>query len=161
MSISHSHSVHTAIKAGNVHAAPIIISRSGSLVRLSLGVAPGSQAAPAKRGVVGPVEFTQAISAALNIKDKLLMQSVFDRHSDSKKELSAPALMAALEEVEAPVLCSKTLSAEDIFRRADANLSGAVDFDECKSIFHYVCLRFRDQLYFCKVHAHRPVARRT
>jgi hypothetical protein len=38
--------------------------------------------------------------------------------------------MAALKEVEAPVLTNGS-SAESIFRRADANLSGAVDFDEC------------------------------
>jgi len=57
------------------------------------------------------------------------MRIAFSRHADSKGMLSNKALMAALKEVEAPVLTNGS-SAESIFRRADANLSGAVDFDE-------------------------------
>ena len=59
------------------------------------------------------------------------MRDVFDRHAGSKGELSAPELMTALEEVKAPVLSSEGSSADSIFRRADANLSGTVDFAEC------------------------------
>jgi hypothetical protein len=59
------------------------------------------------------------------------MRGVFDRHADSKGELSAPALMLALKEAGAPVLTADGSSQDNIFRRADANLSGAVDFDEC------------------------------
>ena len=47
------------------------------------------------------------------------------------KVLSAPALMDALKEVDAPVLLSgEGCSPEQIFRRADADISGSVDLAE-------------------------------
>ena len=82
------------------------------------------------------VEFSHTVTAAQQRKDEAFMRQVFDRHCGSQGELSAPALMAALTEVQAPVLASAASSADDIFRRADANLSGAVDFAECQPILH-------------------------
>ncbi len=92
------------------------------------------------------------------------MRSVFDRLADcnSKQGLSSAALMAALKEVQAPVVLSfrssepdgsvnfeecpiaattasmkeaqaRVALEEDIFRRADTNLSGSVDFEECET----------------------------
>ena len=57
-------------------------------------------------------------------------RDVFLRLADVKG-LTAEALMNALEEVGAPVLsCSEGRSPEQIFRRADANLSGSIDLAE-------------------------------
>ena len=57
-------------------------------------------------------------------------RDVFLRLADVKG-LTAEALMDALKEVDAPVLSSSEgRSPEQIFRRADANLSGSVDFAE-------------------------------
>ena len=60
------------------------------------------------------------------------MRDVFNRHADgnSKEGLSAASLMAALKEVQAPALLSSGSSEQDLFRRADTNLSGSVDFEE-------------------------------
>ena len=69
------------------------------------------------------------------------MRDIFNRHADcnSNQALSAPALMAALKEVEAPVLHSSGSTEENMFRRADTNLSGAVDFEECENPCLGVC----------------------
>jgi hypothetical protein len=57
-------------------------------------------------------------------------RDVFLRFADVKV-LSAPALMDALKEVDAPVLLSgEGCSPEQIFRRADADISGSVDLAE-------------------------------
>ncbi len=57
-------------------------------------------------------------------------RGVFLRFADVKG-LTAEALMDALKEVDAPVLsCSEGRSPEQIFRRADANLSGSIDLAE-------------------------------
>lgn len=47
--------------------------------------------------------------------------------------------MAALNEVEAPVLHSSGSTEENMFRRADTNLSGAVDFEECEKACLGIC----------------------
>jgi hypothetical protein len=70
------------------------------------------------------------VTAAQKRKDEAYMRDVFHRHADSNGQLSAPALMAALKDVEAPVLANESSTAENIFLRADADLSGAVDFAE-------------------------------
>jgi len=58
---------------------------------------------------------------------------VFLRLADVKG-LTAEALMDALKEVDAPVLSSSEgRSPEQIFRRADANLSGSVDLSELET----------------------------
>jgi hypothetical protein len=86
-------------------------------------------------------EFTHTISVAQNIADESFMRDVFNRHADCKSNqaLSAPALMAALKEVEAPVLHSSGSTEENMFRRADTNLSGAVDFEECENPCLGIC----------------------
>jgi hypothetical protein len=89
-------------------------------------------------------EFTHTISVAQNIADESFMRDVFNRHADcnSNQALSAPALMAALNEVEAPVLHSSGSTEENMFRRADTNLSGAVDFEECENPYLGICEKF-------------------
>ena len=86
-------------------------------------------------------EFTHTISVAQNIADESFMRDVFNRHADcnSNQALSAPALMAALKEVEAPVLHSSGSTEENLLRRADTNLSGAVDFEECENPCLGIC----------------------
>jgi hypothetical protein len=77
------------------------------------------------------------LTAALKRQDEAFMRNVFTRHSGSKGELSSPALMVALKEVEAPVLNIEGASTEDVFRRADANMSGSVDFQEFEPALHH------------------------
>ncbi len=108
--------------------------------------------------------FLRAISAAQKILDESHMRDVFDRHADSnsKRELSSRALIAALKEAEAPLVLSSasSFSEDDIFRRADANLSGAVDFEEYDSsnaVLRHLCLRL---IPFLKVLARGSVAGR-
>ena len=56
------------------------------------------------------------------------MKAVFELHKDVDGGLSKAALVAALNEVDAPVLSSSEAASEDsLFRRADSKLSGAVD----------------------------------
>ena len=104
-------------------------------------------------------EFTHTVTAAQKRKDKTFMRVVFDRHAGSKGQLSAPELMAALKEVEAPVLTNGS-TAESIFRRADANLSGAVDFDECDPALPSFMPPDVLLILFLKVHARGSVTRR-
>jgi hypothetical protein len=92
--------------------------------------------------------------------DEKLMQDVFDRYADSNKGLSKAALMSALREVGAPVLTGKNSPEEDemIFRRADANLDGSVNFKEYWLARHaWTCFILTAH----KVHEHRSVTRRT
>jgi hypothetical protein len=64
-------------------------------------------------------------------RDEWRMKAVFERHKDVAGGLSQTALMAALREVEAPVLSSSEFTSDNsIFRRADSNLSGAIDQNE-------------------------------
>ena len=61
-------------------------------------------------------------------RDKVNMKAVFELHKDVDGGLSKAALVAALNEVDAPVLSSSEAASEDsLFRRADSKLSGAVD----------------------------------
>ena len=62
------------------------------------------------------------------------MRKIFNRHA-TKEKLSASALTAALKDVGATVLAAASSEgscdiADYIFRRADANMSGDVDFSE-------------------------------
>jgi hypothetical protein len=84
------------------------------------------------------VDFDRAFSSALRRKDVAFMREVFDRHAD-KGELSPAQLMAALQEVDAPVLLDDS-PADSLFRRADANLSGFLDFSEYISLLKSVHL---------------------
>jgi len=74
-------------------------------------------------------EQSSALAAA---RQRAYLREVFDHHADSEGELSASALIAALMEVQAPVLASESSYADDLFLRADNNLSGTVDFTECE-----------------------------
>ena len=106
-----------------------------------------------------PAQFASAVAAATKRRDEAFMRIAFSRHADSKGMLSNKALMAALKEVEAPVLTNGS-SAESIFRRADANLSGAVDFDECDPALPSFMPPDVLLMLFLKVHARGSVTRR-
>jgi hypothetical protein len=70
-----------------------------------------------------------ALSAAR--RDESHMKAVFERLKDAEGGLSKTFLMAALREVDAPVLAtSEGNSEDDLFRRADSNSSGSVDLNE-------------------------------
>ena len=79
-------------------------------------------------------QFARFISDAVQCKDDAFMLQVFNRHA-TKGKLSASTLMAALKDVAAPLLAatsseSSSDSSDFIFRRADANMSGDIDFSE-------------------------------
>ncbi len=81
------------------------------------------------KGYANFFEFCQAAKISCDAgTDTSAARDVFLRFV---KGLSAQALVAALKEVDAPVLfSSEGCSPEQIFRRADANASGSVDFAE-------------------------------
>ena len=80
------------------------------------------------------INYTKSLALSAARRDKSHMQAVFDRHKDLKDGLSKTALMAALRDVEAPVLFSSEGASEDeLFSRADINFSRVVDLDECAS----------------------------
>jgi hypothetical protein len=80
------------------------------------------------------INYAKFLALSADRRDKSYMQAVFNRHKDVEGGLSKTALMAALREVEAPVLSSSEGASEDeLFSRADSNLSGAVDLNECVS----------------------------
>jgi membrane-bound lytic murein transglycosylase B len=78
-------------------------------------------------------QFARFISDASQRKEEAFMRKVFNRHA-IKGKLSASSLTAALNDVAAPVLATSSESSSDssdfIFRRADANMSGDIDFAE-------------------------------
>ena len=80
-----------------------------------------------------PVNYAESIALNAKRRDKVHMQAVFERHRDiEEKGLSKAALMAALQEVGAPVLSSSDGASEDsLFHRADTNMSNYVDLNEC------------------------------
>ena len=87
-----------------------------------------------KNDQLSTAQFDRDISHAAQRKDDAFMREIFNRHA-KKDKLSATALIAALKDVSAPVLAAAssegTLNTADyVFRRADANLSGDVDFSE-------------------------------
>ena len=79
-----------------------------------------------------PVNYAESIALNAKRRDKAHMQAVFERHRDiEEKGLSKAALMAALQEVGAPVLSSSDGASEDsLFHRADTNMSNFVDLNE-------------------------------
>ena len=79
-------------------------------------------------------QFARATLSAAQLKDEAFMLEVFNRHATNAK-LSASTLIAALNDVAAPLLAatsseSSSDSSDFIFRRADANMSGDIDFAE-------------------------------
>ena len=100
--------------------------------------ATGTHASSSSSESPSPAQFARAVAAAEQRKDGAFMRKVFDRHSDSKGKLTLHSLIAALKDIDAPVLAntpsdgvSSADSAQHIFRRTDTNLSGDVDFPEC------------------------------
>jgi membrane-bound lytic murein transglycosylase B len=99
----------------------------------------GASAAPSNTAsstlsLPSAAQFASAISGAAQRKDDAHMRRIFNRHA-KKEKLSASALIEALKDVSAPVLAAASSegslnTADYIFRRADANLSGDVDFSE-------------------------------
>ncbi len=82
--------------------------------------------------VESSTDYAKPMSLSAARRDESYMKTVFERHKDAEGGLSKTALMAALREVEAPVLStSEGNSEDDLFRRADGNLSGSVDLSEC------------------------------
>jgi hypothetical protein len=88
------------------------------------------------------------------------MEAVFKQYKDVDGGLSKAALIAALKHVDAPVLSSSDGASEDsLFRRADTNLSGAVDQNEY--IFSQpTFFPFSSHLRHVQVHARGKLARR-
>ena len=79
-------------------------------------------------------QFARATFNAAQRKDEVFMLEVFNRYATNEK-LSASTLIAALNDVAAPLLAStpsesSSDSADFVFRRADANMSGDIDFSE-------------------------------
>ena len=79
-------------------------------------------------------QFAREISHAAQRKDEAFMREIFNRHA-TKEKLSASALTTALKNVAAPMLAAASSegscdTADYVFRRADANMSGDVDFAE-------------------------------
>ena len=90
-----------------------------------------------------PIDYAKSIALSAKRRDDAHMKGVFERHKDVDGGLSKAAFIAALKEVEAPVLFSSdSASEDDLFRRADTNASGSVDLSEYAlpgSDTHCVC----------------------
>jgi hypothetical protein len=79
-----------------------------------------------------PTDYTKCIALGGKRRDSAYMKELFERHKDVDGGLSQAAFIAALKEVEAPVLFSSDNASEDsLFLRADTNASGCVDQSEC------------------------------
>ena len=78
-----------------------------------------------------PTDYAKYIALSAKRRDDAAMKVVFERHKDVAGGLSKAAFIAALKEVEAPVLFSSDSTSEDaLFARADTNASGCVDLSE-------------------------------
>ena len=78
-----------------------------------------------------PTDYAKHIALSAKRRDDAAMKVVFERHKDDAGGLSKAAFIAALKEVEAPVLFSSDSTSEDaLFARADTNASGCVDLSE-------------------------------
>ena len=87
-----------------------------------------------QHGQPSTTQFARATTDAAQREDEAFMRQVFNRHATNEK-LSASTLIAALNDVAAPLLAatsseSSSDSADFVFRRADANMSGDIDFSE-------------------------------
>jgi hypothetical protein len=72
--------------------------------------------------------YSESIALSAMRRDQEHMKAVFDRLRDVEHGMSKDALIAALREVDAPVLSKESNWA--VFRLADTNMNGYVDFDE-------------------------------
>lgn len=78
-----------------------------------------------------PTDYAKHIALSAKRCDDAAMKVVFERHKDDAGGLSKAAFIAALKEVQAPVLFSSDSTSEDaLFARADTNASGCVDLSE-------------------------------
>jgi hypothetical protein len=79
-----------------------------------------------------PTDYANCITLGGKRRDSAYMKEVFERHKDVDGGLSQAAFIAALKEIEAPVLFSSDNATDDsLFLRADTNASGCVDQSEC------------------------------
>jgi hypothetical protein len=79
-----------------------------------------------------PTDYANCIALGGKRRDSAYMKEVFERHKDVDGGLSQAAFIAALKEVEAPVLFSSdNATYASLFLRADTNASGCVDQSEC------------------------------
>jgi hypothetical protein len=77
------------------------------------------------------VDYATSMALSVHRRELAHMEAVFKQYKDVDGGLSKAALIAALQKVGAPVLSSSNGTFEDnLFRRADTNLSGAVDQNE-------------------------------
>ena len=79
-----------------------------------------------------PTDYAKCIALGSKRRDSAYMKELFERHKDVDGGLSQAAFIAALKEIEAPVLFSSDSASDDsLFLRADTNASGCVDQNEC------------------------------
>ena len=102
--------------------------------RLAQAIFDGGPQPQVQNGQPTLAQFARAASNAAQRKDEAFMRQVFNRHATNEK-LCASTLIAALNDVAAPLLAatsskSSSDSADFVFRRADANMSGDIDFSE-------------------------------
>jgi len=107
------------------------------------------------KGYANFEEFCQAAKISSDPGTETVISAARDVFLRFVKGLSAQELVAALEEVDAPVLLSSEGSSpEQIFRRADVNMSGSVDFAEldppsCSRHFSLTCSSLWFQVHAC------------
>jgi hypothetical protein len=85
-----------------------------------------------QHGQPSTTQFARATFNAAQRKDEAFMRQIFNRNATNEK-LSTSTLIAALKDVDAPLLAttsSESSSADFVFRRADSNMSGDIDFSE-------------------------------
>ncbi len=112
----------------SVAAADSVVISESALPDAAAGRSPPQQSMIAE----SPIDYAKHMALSAARHDEAHMQAVFNRHTDVAGGLSKTALMAALKEIDAPVLSSSDGASEDsLFRRADTKLSGYVNFSEC------------------------------
>ena len=79
--------------------------------------------------------YTESVTLAALRRDEAHMRAVFGRHKDLDGGLSKDAFVAALREVAAPVIFSH--DEDGVYKLADADMSGSVDFCECDCPLYY------------------------
>ena len=118
----------------SVAAGGTVVSSESAPPDAAAGCSPPQQSPPAE----SPIDYTKFIALNAARHDEAHMKAVLDRHKDAANGLSKAALMAALQEVDAPVLSTSEGASEDsVFRRADTNLSGYVDLSEYAFLTHH------------------------
>ena len=122
-----------SMENGHVSSAPAGKS-TGKLPQPCGNLAPPAPAAAAASHAPPASDYATKIELSEQRRDDSHMKAVFERHKDLDGGLSKAALMRALTQVDAPVLSSSDGVSEDgMFRRADSNASGFVDFEEFKT----------------------------